>query len=85
MIWHRMNICVGKIYAECSSNTNLLSEQLKKMYPDLKVLLISGYPAEAFADRGGGGPGEALLHKPFAPKELAAKVREILTESPNSQ
>ena len=61
----------------------MLSERLKELYPDLKVLLISGYPAEAFADRCGGGLGDAFLHKPFDPEELAAKVREVLTELPD--
>ena len=61
-------------------NGKVLSERLKKSYPDLKVLLISGYTADAFADRGVIDPGDAFLHKPFAPEELAGKVREVLTK-----
>ena len=56
----------------------MLSERLKQSYPDLKVLLISGYTADAFSDRGVLDPGDALLPKPFAPVALARKVREVL-------
>jgi two-component system, cell cycle sensor histidine kinase and response regulator CckA len=59
-------------------NGKALSEKLKESYPDLKVLLTSGYTADAFADRGVIDPGDVLLHKPFAPAELAVKVREVL-------
>jgi CheY-like chemotaxis protein len=58
-----------------------LSERLKELYPDLKALLASGYTADAFADRGVIDPGDAFLHKPFSPAELARKVREVLAET----
>jgi DNA-binding NarL/FixJ family response regulator len=59
-------------------NGKVLSERLKESYPDLKVLLTSGYTADAFADRGVIDACDVLLHKPFAPDELAVKVREVL-------
>jgi two-component system cell cycle sensor histidine kinase/response regulator CckA len=62
-------------------NGKVLSERLKEFYPDLKVLLASGYTADAFADRGVIDPGDAFLHKPFSPAELAVKVREVLAQS----
>ena len=66
-------------------NGKVLSERLKKSYPDLKVLLISGYTADAFSDRGVLDPGDVFLLKPFAPVELAGKVREVLGEIMPSQ
>jgi two-component system, cell cycle sensor histidine kinase and response regulator CckA len=62
-------------------NGKVLSERLRELYPTLKVLLISGYTADAFADRGVIDPGDVLLFKPFAPEELAVKVREVLAQS----
>jgi len=62
-------------------NGKVLSERLRQSYPDLKVLLISGYTADAFADRGVLDPGDAFLRKPFAPAEVARKVREVLDET----
>jgi len=62
-------------------NGKVLSERLKELYPDLKALLASGYTADAFADRGVIDPGDVLLFKPFAPEELAVKVREVLAQS----
>jgi CheY-like chemotaxis protein len=54
------------------------SELLKQLRPDVKVLFISGYTADVIAERGVLERGVALLHKPFSPDVLAAKVREVL-------
>jgi len=59
-------------------NGRVLSDRLKGLYPNLKVLFISGYTADVIADRGVLGPGVAFLHKPFTPNALAEKVREVL-------
>ena len=48
--------------------------QARQRRPGLRPLLITGY-AEAV---GGGTGGTPLLHKPFAPAELARMVAEIL-------
>ena len=60
----------------------LLSERLRKSRPNLRVLLMSGYAEDVLADRGGHA-GLDYIQKPFAPGELAAKVREIL-DAPGS-
>jgi PAS domain S-box-containing protein len=59
-------------------NGKELSERLKVKHPNLKVLFISGYTADAIAHHGVLDPGVALLHKPFCPEELAGRIREIL-------
>ena len=59
-------------------NGKELSERLKELRPNLKVLFISGYTADVIAQRGILDPDVAFLHKPFSPDELAAKVREVL-------
>jgi PAS domain S-box-containing protein len=45
--------------------------------PRLRVLYVSGYSQDALK-KGAPGAEHDLLHKPFTPDQLAAKVREIL-------
>ncbi|MGO9228778.1 MAG: hybrid sensor histidine kinase/response regulator, partial [Bryobacteraceae bacterium] len=47
---------------------------------NLKVLFVSGYTADVIDPGGMPVRGAAFLHKPFSPDELAAKVREVLSE-----
>ena len=61
-------------------NGKELSECLKKLCPNLKVLFISGYTSEVIAHRGVLDRGVALLHKRFSTEELAAKVRDTLAD-----
>jgi CheY-like chemotaxis protein len=55
-----------------------LSEQLRKLRPNLRVILMSGYAEDVIAHRGAPESGSAYIQKPFVPDELAAKVREVL-------
>ncbi|HMD71764.1 MAG TPA: PAS domain S-box protein [Bryobacteraceae bacterium] len=55
-----------------------LSKQLRERYPNLPVILMSGYAEDVHAHRGALAGGVAYIQKPFRPDELAAKVREIL-------
>ena len=55
-----------------------LSERLKRLRPDLKVLYLSGYAHDAMVHNGALDRGVALLEKPFTKAELLHKVREVL-------
>jgi two-component system, cell cycle sensor histidine kinase and response regulator CckA len=55
-----------------------LSEQLRESRPNLKVILMSGYSEDVVASQGALDVGLVYIQKPFAPDELAAKVREAL-------
>ncbi|HSB54826.1 MAG TPA: ATP-binding protein, partial [Gemmatimonadales bacterium] len=55
-----------------------LSQQLAAIEPTLPVLFISGYTGEDVIQRGLLDPGAPFQQKPFAPEELARKVREML-------
>ena len=55
-----------------------LADALRRRYPTLKVLFVSGYTDDALLKRGVMEAREALLAKPFLPRELAARVRQIL-------
>jgi len=55
-----------------------LADTLRQQYPTLKVLFVSGYTDDALLKRGVMEAREALLAKPFLPRELGARVRQIL-------
>jgi two-component system, cell cycle sensor histidine kinase and response regulator CckA len=64
-------------------NGRELSERLKELHPNLKVLFVSGHSSDIITHRGVLNRGVAFLPKPFSPDELAAKVRDILADSVN--
>jgi PAS domain S-box-containing protein len=55
-----------------------LAQRLRTVQPALKVLYISGYTDDMLAHHGVLEPNVYLLPKPFAPDELAKKLREVL-------
>jgi PAS domain S-box-containing protein len=55
-----------------------LAEHANIVYPDLKVLFISGYATDAIAQHGQLDPGRHFLSKPFTRTAFARKVREVL-------
>lgn len=54
------------------------AEQARTTYPDLKVIFMSGYPAEAAKRNGFLGSDQTLLNKPFRKRQLAKALREAL-------
>jgi CheY-like chemotaxis protein len=54
-----------------------LAEEIVKMRPHMKVLLMSGY-ADAITKAGFLHPGLHFIEKPFTSNALALKVREVL-------
>jgi CheY-like chemotaxis protein len=57
-----------------------LATRLLALRPSLRTLYTSGYTANAIAHEGVLDPGVAYLPKPFSRAQLAAKVREVLSE-----
>ena len=55
-----------------------LARRLLSLYPNLKRLFVSGYPADVIAPHGVLDDGVHFLQKPFALPELAAKIRAAL-------
>jgi len=57
-------------------NGRELAAKLRAVYPEVKVLYMSGY-AENIISRAG-GVGAAFIQKPFSPDSLVRKVHEVL-------
>ena len=55
-----------------------LARRLAEVRPTVRVLYMSGYTDDAIVRHGVLAPGVAFLHKPFSPRALASKVREVL-------
>ncbi len=55
-----------------------LAAELKRRQPDLKLLLVSGYPQDALEDQSIWDAGAHFLQKPFSPVSLGLKMREVL-------
>ena len=55
-----------------------LARTLLGLYPDIKRLFMSGYTADIIAHHGVLDDGVLFIQKPFAMKDLAAKIREAL-------
>jgi DNA-binding response OmpR family regulator len=55
-----------------------LAARLLRIFPNLKVLYISGYTEDATAVQGNFWGGVPLLQKPFTPAQLAERVRMAL-------
>jgi PAS domain S-box-containing protein len=59
-------------------NGRELAERLLEEYPEMKRLFVSGYTADVIASQGVLEPDVCFLQKPFAERELATSVREVL-------
>lgn len=61
-----------------------LAKRLRQLWPGMRVLFVSGYQESAPGEPILAAPGVSVMAKPFAPVELAAKVRELL-DAPGAQ
>jgi PAS domain S-box-containing protein len=53
-------------------------EEIRRIRPDVPVVLVSGYSKESVTDHFAGKDLTGFLHKPFLPATLLVKVRELL-------
>lgn len=59
-------------------NGKLLSDRMKKLRPNLRVLFTSGYTADVIGRRGVLDRDVAYIAKPFSADALVKKIREVL-------
>jgi CheY-like chemotaxis protein len=62
-------------------NGRQVADAAREIWPELKVLFITGYAETAVLGQGDLKPGMYLLIKPFTMESLAQKISAILTES----
>ncbi len=60
-----------------------LARQLTALYPDIKLLFMSGYTANVIAHQGVLDEGVAFIQKPFSMADLAEKLRGVLDMPPD--
>lgn len=57
-----------------------LAKNILSLYPHLKRLFVSGYPANIISSHGVLDEGVNFIQKPFSREQLGAKVREVLDD-----
>lgn len=62
-----------------------LASQVSSFRPDIKVIFTSGYTDDAIARQGILDPQVAFIQKPYRPKALARKIREVLDPATQKQ
>nr|WP_321399500.1 PAS domain S-box protein [uncultured Desulfobacter sp.] len=78
------NASAGKIHLLMTDvvmpemNGRDLAEKITAIFPDIKLLFMSGYAADVITHQGVLDEGVAFMQKPFATNELAKKIRSVL-------
>jgi len=75
----KVDIVVSDVVMPEMDGPSLLRE-LRKSYPDLKFIFVSGYAEDAFAKNLPADAKFGFLPKPFSLKQLAIAVREMLDD-----
>ncbi len=74
-----LDVLVADVGLPGGLNGRQLADAARGLFPDLPVLLITGYAGEALGPGVQLGPSMELLTKPFALDALAARVEAMLT------
>jgi two-component system cell cycle sensor histidine kinase/response regulator CckA len=59
-----------------------LAAQIAALRPGIRIIFTSGYTDDAIARQGILDPAVAFIQKPYRPKALARKIREVLAANP---
>jgi FixJ family two-component response regulator len=54
------------------------ADQLRSLYPEIRILFMSGYTADVIAERGVLEQGVNFIQKPFSKNDLGLAVRTVL-------
>ncbi len=64
-------------------NGNELAKKIKSLYPEIRVIFMSGYTNDIIDNHGVLKPGLKFIEKPFLSEDLERIVREVLTSDKN--
>jgi two-component system cell cycle sensor histidine kinase/response regulator CckA len=73
----KIDVVVSDVVMPEMDGPTLLGE-IRKLYPDMKFIFVSGFAEDAFARNLPEGSKFGFLPKPFSLKQLATTVREML-------
>jgi two-component system, cell cycle sensor histidine kinase and response regulator CckA len=59
-----------------------LANHMSSLRPGVKIIFTSGYTDDAIARQGILDPEVAFIQKPYRPKALAKKIRQVLNGRP---
>ena len=76
-----MDVVLSDVVLTSGMNGPEFAEVARKLHPNLEIVFMSGYPAEAAKHNGVLGTDWVLLNKPFQMDELARALREALERS----
>ena len=76
-----INLLFSDVVMPGGINGYELAEQAADLYPQLKILLTSGYTQKAVARNGQAKFASNLLSKPYSRQELAKQIRAMLREA----
>src|SRR5262249_10517325 len=74
----RLDLLLTDVIMPCMP-CNRLRDAIVAVRPNVSVLYMTGYAAEALAERGVLLPGVQLIEKPFTRTQLLTKVGDVLT------
>ena len=74
----RVDFLVTDVGLPGGMNGRQVADAARVLRPDLKVLFITGYAETTVMGNGHLDPGMAVLTKPFAMDDLAAKIRSLI-------
>jgi CheY-like chemotaxis protein len=74
----RIDLLVTDVGLPGGMNGRQMADAARNHRPDLKVLFITGYAENAILGNGTLPPGMAVLTKPFAMDNMAARIRSMI-------
>ncbi len=74
----QINLVFSDLVMPGALNGYDLAGKIREEFPDIKVLLTSGYASDVISTKLGGRPDQEILHKPYRQAELAARLQALL-------
>jgi signal transduction histidine kinase len=74
----RIDLVLSDVVLTGGTSGPQFADEARAIYPGLKIIFMSGYPAEAAMHNGFLGSGDVLLNKPFERRQLATILRAAL-------